>query len=219
MRFRRSCDSLPNSLVSIALPTPVLRCSMNCKVQDVQPVLVQFINHEPDNLLVFLSNHADAVTLSQTPDESSYSKRIQTGILNSQHSWHVTTDHPTDMNTDRSLIGFVGLLSSETPLQQVISLACRARVQISPRAIEISKGRCCTKAKNLLPGLHLDLRLDPPSKADLASGDAFPKHVQIGQISHKDFRSRFCVMPCVPAAGSDSLPSLQFQRVCGVRLR
>lgn len=57
--------------------------------------------------------------------------------------------------------------------------------------------------------------LIPHQKADLASGDAFFRNMfKSDRSATEDFHSRFCVMPCVPAAeiGFTSL-SLQIQRV------
>ena len=57
--------------------------------------------------------------------------------------------------------------------------------------------------------------LIPHQKSDLASGDAFFRNMfKSDRSATEDFHSRFCVMPCVPAAeiGFTSL-SLQIQRV------
>jgi hypothetical protein len=42
---------------------------VNSEIKDVQPIFVQFVDHESDNLIVFLSHHAYAITLPQTSNE------------------------------------------------------------------------------------------------------------------------------------------------------
>ena len=90
---------------------------MNGKVENVQAVFVEFINHEPNHLVIFFSDHPNAIALSQAPNEVFFiPRKFETSVLNAENRRHVASDHPANMNAHRGWLGFhVGLLSSETP--------------------------------------------------------------------------------------------------------
>ena len=67
---RRWLESLPISFATICLPMPQPRRSrVDREVEDVQLGLVQFVDHEADDPLVVLGDHADAVPLTQAAEE------------------------------------------------------------------------------------------------------------------------------------------------------
>ncbi len=41
----------------------------DCEIQNMQPRLVQLINHEPENSMIVLSDHSDAVTLTEAAEK------------------------------------------------------------------------------------------------------------------------------------------------------
>jgi hypothetical protein len=86
---------------------------MNCEIQNVKSVLVQFVDHESNDLVVFFSDHPNAIALPQAPNEIVFIPReFETTLLDSEYSWHIASDHPTNMNAHGSWLGFhVGLLS------------------------------------------------------------------------------------------------------------
>ena len=72
IRVRRWLESLPTSLATIWRPTPCRRKSgCDGEVQDVELVLVQLVDHEPDDPFAVLGDHADAVALAEQRRKSS----------------------------------------------------------------------------------------------------------------------------------------------------
>ena len=72
---------------------------MHSEVEDVQPRFVQLVDHETDNAVFVLGDHADAVTLPETTNEVLFRPReLETAIFNFEYFGHVTPNHPTDVN-------------------------------------------------------------------------------------------------------------------------
>ena len=88
---------------------------MNCKIQDMKPIFVQLVNHEPHYFVILLRDHTDAISLPETSNEIILAPgKLKAGVLDSKHRRHVSANHPANMNAHR--FGFhVGLLSSEIP--------------------------------------------------------------------------------------------------------
>ncbi len=77
---------------------------MGREVEHLELVLVEFINHEPNDALPLLGDHADAVALAEHAQELLLAPGIlETGVLDGQNFGHVATDHPADMDADLSL--------------------------------------------------------------------------------------------------------------------
>ena len=76
IRLRRSWESLPSSFCTMTLPTPLAAIvAVDGKVENVQTVLVQFVNHEAHDFTIAFGNHADAVSLSQAANEVVFGPR------------------------------------------------------------------------------------------------------------------------------------------------
>src|SRR5208337_1645211 len=76
------------------------------EVEDVDLVAVQLVDHEPDDSLTELGNHADAVPLTEDPEELLLAPRIlETRMLDGQDLGHVAANHPADMHSDRGRWG------------------------------------------------------------------------------------------------------------------
>ncbi len=64
----------------------------------MQPRFVQFVNHETNDSIVVLSDHADAVALPQAAEKIFFAPgKFETLVFNRQHLRHVATDHPANV--------------------------------------------------------------------------------------------------------------------------
>ena len=60
---------------------------------------MKFIDHEPNNFVVFLGDHADAIALPQTTNKVFFvPSKLETLVFDTQHGRHITANHPTDVN-------------------------------------------------------------------------------------------------------------------------
>jgi hypothetical protein len=60
---------------------------------------MQFVDHEPDNLVVGFSHHANAVSLSQTAKEVFFRPGVfEAGSLDFQDICHISADEPSNLN-------------------------------------------------------------------------------------------------------------------------
>lgn len=127
---------LAQELVHHRLPNPCATViGVHGEIQDVQTVLVQFIDHESDNFVIFLGDHSNAIALTKTTDEIFFGPgKFKAGVLDAEYRRHITADHPANMNTQRSWVGFhFGLLSSETPLIGITTIPSRQRASFGER--------------------------------------------------------------------------------------
>ncbi len=77
---------------------------MGGEVEDLELVLVQLVDHEPDDPLAVLGDHADAVPLAEDAEKLLLAPGIlEAGVLDGQNFGHVATDHPANMDADLSL--------------------------------------------------------------------------------------------------------------------
>jgi hypothetical protein len=61
---------------------------------------VQFVNHEPHNVVIAFGHHADAVPLTQTTNEILFRPRkLEAPIFDLENLGHVPPDHPADMDS------------------------------------------------------------------------------------------------------------------------
>src|SRR5271157_4370350 len=68
------------------------------EVEDVDLVAVQLVDHEPDDSITELGNHADAVPLTEDPEELLLAPGIlETRMLDGQDLGHVAANHPANM--------------------------------------------------------------------------------------------------------------------------
>src|SRR5262245_32889651 len=89
---------------------------MDRKVEDVQLGLVQFVDHEPDDLFALLGDHADAVALAEAAEEIFLGPRVlEALLLGVQDFGHVAPDHPADMHADLFLLRLVSAHSDTSP--------------------------------------------------------------------------------------------------------
>src|SRR5215831_12744279 len=80
---------------------------MDGKIEDVQLVLVQFVNHEPDDFFAMFRDHADTVALAQAPQEIFFRPGVlEAQLLGLQNFGHVATNHPADMHPRLFLVFF-----------------------------------------------------------------------------------------------------------------
>lgn len=64
----------------------------------MDPVLVKLIDHETRYLFVSLSDHSDAIPLSQASDELVLGPRkLKASILNVENEGQVSADHPANV--------------------------------------------------------------------------------------------------------------------------
>ena len=99
MRVRRWCDSLPISFGHLAADAAAAEARVDGEVQDVQPVLVQLIDHEADDPLAGLGDHADAVALAEAAEEVLLVPgELEALLFDRQDLGHVAADHPADMH-------------------------------------------------------------------------------------------------------------------------
>ena len=76
----------------------LLQVRMDSEVEDMQVILVEFIDHEPDDLLVVLGHHADTVSLTQATNEIFFGPgELETAALDFQDVRHIPPDHPANM--------------------------------------------------------------------------------------------------------------------------
>ena len=70
------------------------------EVQQVQPVLVEFVDHEPDDAVVGLGDHADAVPLPQALEEILLRPgELEAPPFGLEHLGHIAADHPADVDS------------------------------------------------------------------------------------------------------------------------
>src|SRR5262249_1568246 len=75
------------------------------KVEDVQLGLVQLVDHEADDLLALLGDHADAVALAQAAEEVLLGPgELEALLLGLEHLGHVPADHPADVDANLFLL-------------------------------------------------------------------------------------------------------------------
>src|SRR5690606_5733334 len=73
----------------------------NRKVEDVEPRLMELVDHEPDDALAALGDHANAVALPQAADEVFFEPgKFKAAALDVEHLRHVAADHPTNVDAD-----------------------------------------------------------------------------------------------------------------------
>ena len=90
---------------------------MDREIQDVQPRLVKLIDHEPDDSIVTLGDHADAISLTQRPHEVVVVPReLETLLFDFQDLGHVSPNHPANMNPQLPLF-----LESHSHLRAALS--------------------------------------------------------------------------------------------------
>ena len=76
------------------------------EIEHVELVLVQLVDHEADDPLAVLGDHADAVALAQHAEELLLAPGIlEARVLDGQDLGHVAADHPADMDADLRLGG------------------------------------------------------------------------------------------------------------------
>ena len=72
------------------------------EVEDVQPALVEFVDHEPHDLVVVFGDHADAVPLPQATEEVFFGPRVLEALLfDAEHVRHIAANEPADLNVER----------------------------------------------------------------------------------------------------------------------
>src|SRR6185437_7920749 len=93
---------------------------MDGEVQELQLLLVQLIDHETDDLVSLLGDHADAVALSQDLEKILFSPAVREAIsFDLEDLFHIASDHPADVD-----------LNSLVPLNHVVPPAsCRRLVR------------------------------------------------------------------------------------------
>ena len=70
-------------------------------------VFMQFIDHESNHYFVTLSNHAYAVALTKAPNKVFEMPGVlEASVFDLQYFIHVSTYHPTYVNTDYLLFTF-----------------------------------------------------------------------------------------------------------------
>ncbi len=83
----------------------------------MQPVFVQFIDHEANDFIILFCHHPDAIALAKTTNEVFLRPRkLETLIFDCQNRRHIAANHPTNVNTNGRwfCLLHLGLLSSET---------------------------------------------------------------------------------------------------------
>src|SRR5689334_3193615 len=77
---------------------------MHRKIEDVQPVLVQLIDHEANHSLRVLGHHADAVPLAEAANKIVLRPgKLEAALLDLVDLGHIPPDHPADMDAQRLL--------------------------------------------------------------------------------------------------------------------
>jgi hypothetical protein len=67
----------------------------------MQSRLVQFVDHEADDLLFEFRDHADAIPLTEAANEIFLRPReLETLAFDVQHLGHIASNHPPDVNTN-----------------------------------------------------------------------------------------------------------------------
>src|SRR4051812_50037683 len=75
------------------------------EVEDVQLRLVQLVDHESDDALALLGDHADAVALPQAAEEVFFRPGVLEALLfGLQYLRHVPPYHPADVDADLLLL-------------------------------------------------------------------------------------------------------------------
>ena len=78
---------------------------MHGEVEDVQLGLVQLVDHEADDALALLGDHADAVALAKAAEEVLLGPGVLEALLfGLQHFRHVPAYHPADVDADLLLL-------------------------------------------------------------------------------------------------------------------
>src|SRR5207249_6731685 len=78
---------------------------MHGEIQNVQLRLVQFVDHEADDLLALLGDHADAVALAEAAEEVFLGPgELEALLLGLEDLGHVAADHPADVAADLLLL-------------------------------------------------------------------------------------------------------------------
>src|SRR5262249_58586816 len=71
------------------------------EVEHMQLGLVQLVDHEPDDLVFVLGDHADAVPLPQAAEEVVLGPgEVEAAVLGAQNLRHVSPDHPADVHAN-----------------------------------------------------------------------------------------------------------------------
>ena len=138
MRTRRWLESLPSGYR---------------KVQDVQPGLVELVDHEADDALAALGDHADAIALAQATDEVFFKPgELEAVTLDVEHLSHVAADHPPNVNTD--LLLRIGAHRGLLPCRPGVHRALRGRSgELVARAATRSR---CSMAGQRHPAIGAD---------------------------------------------------------------
>src|SRR3954467_14449894 len=89
----------------LAANTTATEVGGDSEVQNVQPRFVQLVDHEADDAFGMLGHHSNAIALSQTADELLFEPReFKSGALDIEDLGHVSSDHPTNVNTKLRLV-------------------------------------------------------------------------------------------------------------------
>ena len=110
---RQLADQLGDHLPADARAPAV---GVDGEVEDVQLGLVQLVDHEADDLLAVLGDHADAVALAQAAEEVFLGPgELEALLLGLQDLGHVAADHPADMDADLFLLVRPVLMTDSSP--------------------------------------------------------------------------------------------------------
>src|SRR5262249_39679479 len=89
-------DELEDHLTAHSVPSEL---GMSGEIQDVDLVPMQLVDHEADDALAVLSDHADAIPLSQDAKELFLAPRIfKACVFDREDLGHVATDHPPNVH-------------------------------------------------------------------------------------------------------------------------
>src|SRR5579871_1360988 len=126
------------------------------EVQNVQLGLVQFIDHEADDFLVELRDHANAVALPQATKEVFFGPgMVEALLLRLQNLGHIAANHPPDMDANLVLQVSSCIHGSTPPLRRSRTLSGRvARSVPLPFRLRPTFGRKsrCHVVSSLQPG-------------------------------------------------------------------
>ena len=100
IRLRRWDESLLTSLLDhLAADALAAELGMGGEVEHLDLVAVQLVDHESDDPLAELGDHADAVPLPEHAEELLLAPgELETRMLDGQNLGHVAPDHPANVH-------------------------------------------------------------------------------------------------------------------------
>ena len=132
--LRELVDETQNHLLTDSVATDF---GGDGKVQNLQPRLVQFVDHEADDLVIVLRDHPNAVPLAEAAEEVFIRPgKLKAGRFDAKDFLHIAANQPANLDVELCMLftrgTHVGLPAACVRSNRSMSLsACRLRLRLT----------------------------------------------------------------------------------------